>query len=155
MEPLDAKTKILASLNSEDLYQAEVENFSRSDDGDLARGSCPLHDGGNNSLYVNLKDGLFKCFGCGTGGSILDFYQAKYGADEKTILAFLNEIAKKKNDSGEPERVNSSEEEIITEDENNTDEEKTTHEVEDTEPETHSEGFYFERELYHSPTFLS
>jgi DNA primase len=40
-------------------------------------GKCPFHSEKTGSLIVNNKEGywLFKCFGCGVGGSVLDFIQ--------------------------------------------------------------------------------
>src|ERR1700690_951948 len=40
-------------------------------------GKCPFHSEKTGSFVVNNKEGawLFKCFGCGVGGSIVDFIQ--------------------------------------------------------------------------------
>ena len=34
---------------------------------------CPFHDDSTPSLSINLEKGIFKCFGCGAEGNVLDF----------------------------------------------------------------------------------
>ncbi|MBN2422896.1 hypothetical protein JXB41_06730, partial [Candidatus Woesearchaeota archaeon] len=36
------------------------------------RGRCPFHDDKNPSLSVNREKEVFKCFGCGKSGSVID-----------------------------------------------------------------------------------
>lgn len=55
---------------------------------------CPFHDDHNPSLSVNDQTGLFNCFGCGTAGSIFDFYAIKHNLDTRSHFSqILDEIA--------------------------------------------------------------
>ena len=40
-------------------------------------GLCPFHDDHRPSLYVNPAKQIFKCFSCGTGGSVFTFVQMR------------------------------------------------------------------------------
>ena len=40
-------------------------------------GLCPFHDEKTPSFYVSPKNGLFKCFGCGKGGQVINFVMEK------------------------------------------------------------------------------
>ncbi|MCL2122660.1 MAG: CHC2 zinc finger domain-containing protein [Desulfovibrionaceae bacterium] len=56
---------------------------------------CVFHDDANASLCVNIKDGSFKCFGCGLGGDVFKFVQQLYG------LSFADAIVYVGGDHGE------------------------------------------------------
>lgn len=47
---------------------------------------CPFHDDKEPSLSVNLKKGVFKCFGCGEQGGVVKFIQLRYGLDKKDAI---------------------------------------------------------------------
>lgn len=38
-------------------------------------GLCPFHNEKTPSFYVTPSKGIFKCFGCGKGGDVLNFIQ--------------------------------------------------------------------------------
>lgn len=44
--------------------------------------NCPIHGEKTPSCYVNESKQLFHCYGCGAGGSVLDFIMAIYSLDE-------------------------------------------------------------------------
>lgn len=47
---------------------------------DQYRGRCPIHRGqGREAFHANLKRGVFHCFACGAGGTVLDFVAAMEG----------------------------------------------------------------------------
>lgn len=52
---------------------------------------CPFHNEKTPSCSVNLEKGLFWCFGCQTGGSVLDYLAKKQGKPVETILKELSE----------------------------------------------------------------
>jgi DNA primase len=56
-------------------------------------GKCPLHSEKTGSFVVNLKDGvwLFKCFGCGEGGSIIDLVQKMDGCSLADAIKTVRE----------------------------------------------------------------
>lgn len=50
---------------------------------------CPFHDERTGSFAVNTKGNFWKCFGCGEGGSVIDFVMRRQGLDFKGALEFL------------------------------------------------------------------
>ena len=46
-------------------------------EGQCYKALCPFHEDKNASLTINTKENLFKCFGCGTAGSNIDFVMKK------------------------------------------------------------------------------
>lgn len=47
---------------------------------DQYRGCCPIHHGdGRDAFHVNLARGVFHCFSCDAGGTVLDFVAAMEG----------------------------------------------------------------------------
>lgn len=54
------------------------------------RGLCPIHnDRKNPSLSVDPQNRLFKCFGCGAGGTVIQFIMAKENLDFMEAVKFL------------------------------------------------------------------
>ena len=54
------------------------------------RGLCPIHnDRKNPSLSVDPQNRLFKCFGCGAGGTVIQFIMAKENLDFMESVKFL------------------------------------------------------------------
>ena len=55
-------------------------------------GSCPFHNERSNSFIVSKSKNIFKCFGCGAGGDLIDFVIKKnnltYGQAIKWIVDF-------------------------------------------------------------------
>jgi hypothetical protein len=47
--------------------------------GDVENCSCPFHNDSSPSFSINIKTGLFNCYGCGEKGSVFDFYNKRYG----------------------------------------------------------------------------
>ena len=44
---------------------------------------CPFHDDHNPSLSIDPVQNVWHCFGCGKGGSVIDFVMEKEGIDFK------------------------------------------------------------------------
>jgi DNA primase len=86
------KDKILARLDKEAFFRREIGELPRPR-GDEIVVSCPFHEDTNPSFSVNLKTGLFKCFGCGAQGDVFAFYQKRHGCDFKEALASLSKFA--------------------------------------------------------------
>lgn len=58
------------------------------------RGLCPIHnDRKNPSLSVDPQNRLFKCFGCGAGGTVIQFIMAKENLDFMEAVRFLADRA--------------------------------------------------------------
>jgi hypothetical protein len=50
---------------------------------------CPFHDERNASCYVDPKRGVFHCFGCGAGGTIIDYHALKRGISVRDAIREL------------------------------------------------------------------
>ena len=48
--------------------------------------SCPFHDDKTPSLSVDVHKGLWKCFSCGEGGTVIDLYMRKHGLSVKDAM---------------------------------------------------------------------
>ncbi len=58
------------------------------------RGLCPIHnDRKNPSLSVDPQSRLFKCFGCGAGGTVIQFIMAKENLDFMEAVKLLADRA--------------------------------------------------------------
>ncbi len=126
---IDEKNEILSQLNFSEFYDSECDFFI--DGKVLGEADCPLCDNEDLSLQINLVDGNFACLSCAAAGSVFDFLMKKYKANFEKVLAFLVETAKNRSEG------------------------ETNTEVDSSEAGKCSEGFYFERDLYRSPAFLS
>ncbi len=79
------KDRVLDRLDFAGFYNAEIPEL-KNGNGDQATGPCPFHEDHNPSLSVNLKTGLYNCFGCGAKGDIFAFEMARRGCDFRTAL---------------------------------------------------------------------
>lgn len=61
--------------------------------GQQFRGPCPFHHDRGESLWVQPERGLFKCFECGIGGTLIQFYQRLERIGEAAATAYLAELA--------------------------------------------------------------
>ena len=52
--------------------------------------SCPFHTDSKPSTSVNMNTGMWKCFSCGCGGSVYDFYMEAHGVDFATAKAAVD-----------------------------------------------------------------
>jgi len=58
-------------------------------EGRQPKAKCPFHKDGKASMSINLDEGVWKCFACNIGGSVIDFIARR---DGKTIGAVMNEL---------------------------------------------------------------
>ena len=56
-------------------------------------GSCPFHHDRGESLWVRPDRGIFKCYECGVGGTLIQFFQRLQCIDEAVATAYLAELA--------------------------------------------------------------
>ena len=56
-------------------------------------GCCPFHREKTPSFHVSADKQLYHCFGCGVGGSVMQFIMAAEGLDFPDALRFLAERA--------------------------------------------------------------
>src|SRR5271169_6227431 len=65
--------------------------FKLEKQGSSIKTLCPFHSDKTASLTINVKTNLFKCFGCGTGGSNIDFLMKHCGLNFVDAVASLKE----------------------------------------------------------------
>ena len=52
--------------------------------------ACPFHRDSKPSCSINIDTGMWKCFSCGAGGSMYDFYMEMHGTDFATAKAAVD-----------------------------------------------------------------
>ncbi|MHB8156192.1 MAG: DNA primase family protein [Desulfocucumaceae bacterium] len=86
------KQEIIDHLPLEAFYRQELRELKPSS-GDNVSALCPFHKDTDPSLSIDLKTGLFNCFGCGASGDTFTFYQKKHNCDFKEALEALGRWA--------------------------------------------------------------
>lgn len=61
--------------------------------GNYYKGLCPFHSDKNPSFFVSPEKQIFKCFGCGEWGSVIDFFMKMENVEFKEALKALAEKA--------------------------------------------------------------
>ena len=69
-------------------------------------GLCPFHNEKTSSFSVNQEKQIFKCFGCGKGGSSIDFIMQKENLEFVEALSFIAEKYGIEIETSEKERKN-------------------------------------------------
>jgi len=87
------KQTILNNLNITSYYRTQGVDLVPGTNGFSRLTPCPLHNEKTGSFSVNLKTGRFKCFGCGTAGSVFDFFMWRHRCDFKTAAKEIAAIA--------------------------------------------------------------
>jgi len=105
-------------LNLPDLFRNTNINLIPTNNGSSFKCLCPFHDDKDPSLNINFKDNiwLWNCFGCGAGGTAIDFIMKRNNSDFKQAVKSLipqteyitkNPVAKKpeQNDSNHSDNL--------------------------------------------------
>lgn len=88
-----------------DLVQYVIQHTPLKKSGKEYMGCCPLHGEKTPSFSVNEEKQQFHCFGCGAGGSVIDFIMSLYGVDTFTAINQLKaHLGYKEGDKLEVER---------------------------------------------------
>ena len=76
------------SLELPDLIRRRNIDLIPLNGGSAYKCKCPFHEDKNPSLNLNFKDGLWlwNCFGCGAGGTVIDFVMKFEKMDFKTAV---------------------------------------------------------------------
>jgi hypothetical protein len=82
------KEQILDRLNYVNFYSQELGNLKHTQ-GDNHQAVCPFHEDKDPSFSVNLKTGIYNCFGCDARGDVFSFYMKRHGCDFKSALGAL------------------------------------------------------------------
>lgn len=56
-----------------DIYQTVTDYVNLKRSGSNHKGLCPFHDEKTPSFYVHQGKQIYKCFGCGAGGNVINF----------------------------------------------------------------------------------
>ena len=59
-----------------DIAQIVGDRVALTPSGGGFKGVCPFHPEKTPSFTVNPQRGIYHCFGCGEGGSVIDFVMA-------------------------------------------------------------------------------
>lgn len=95
--------KIISNVNIIDVLSALGLDYSVCDTGDFThRLKCPLpvHRFGNErtaSLFVSEKSNSFYCFGCNSGGRVIEFVSLYMGKPYHESLKWLSDLSKNYN----------------------------------------------------------
>jgi archaellum biogenesis ATPase FlaH len=84
--------RIMAKLDIASFYKHQLDKFRSYDDGARAMALCPFHGDTKPSLSIDLKKGIWHCFGCEASGNIVSFYMKQYEVDYETALKELESI---------------------------------------------------------------
>lgn len=82
--------KIKSQLNIIDIIGRYVQLHKH---GATWKGLCPFHEEKTPSFTVDEKNQFYKCFGCGTGGDLIKWWQDYFKIDTKTAVKELSEYA--------------------------------------------------------------
>jgi len=85
----DIKQKVLDEIDLKRFYEKETSQEIIANSKDEAMILCVFHEDKDASLSINIKTGMFHCFGCGESGSIFDFFMKHHAVDFKTALKEL------------------------------------------------------------------
>lgn len=88
----DLKQEILNKIDFRTFYKQHLKSLPEDISAEQITARCPFHHPDNNpSLSINLKTGLWHCFGCDAKGDVFKFYMDLY---KVTFLQALHAIAK-------------------------------------------------------------
>lgn len=71
-----SRETVAAVKQQADIVQIVGEKVSLAPSGANFKGLCPFHSEKSPSFMVNPQRGMYHCFGCGAGGSVIDFLMA-------------------------------------------------------------------------------
>lgn len=74
--------EIKTHTSIEDLFAREFPGVKLIRRGHRIWACCPFHQDSDPSFNIDIKRQRFKCFGCGAGGSVIDFYAKARNIEE-------------------------------------------------------------------------
>ena len=81
------KKQLIDNLDIRLFYEQSLNRkLGKPNDEGFVQTLCPFHDDKVESFSVNDKDNYWHCFGCGKGGSIIDFFMLWHDCDFTTAL---------------------------------------------------------------------
>jgi DNA primase len=78
------KREVLSRVNIVDVIKEASSRVIYLGEGKVNdyKACCPLHDDSTPSMYISSSKQVFKCHGCGEGGTVINFYAKLHGLDE-------------------------------------------------------------------------
>jgi len=73
------------------LTLAESQGYQPKKQGKDYAVCCPFHDDKTPSCIISPKSNLFNCFGCGTGGSVIDWVMKTQGVSFRHAVEILRD----------------------------------------------------------------
>jgi DNA primase len=73
------------------LRLAEGQGYQLQKQGKGYAVCCPFHDDKTPSCIISPKSNLFNCFGCGTGGSVIDWVMKTQGVSFRHAVEILRD----------------------------------------------------------------
>jgi len=70
---------------------AESQGYQPKKQGKDYAVCCPFHDDKTPSCIISPKSNLFNCFGCGTGGSVIDWVMKTQGVSFRHAVEILRD----------------------------------------------------------------
>lgn len=89
MSSFQGKQLVEEIISRIDIVDLISENVVLKKSGSGFTGLCPFHQEKSPSFHVNNQKQIFRCFGCGEGGNIFQFYMKFYNLDFKNALKEL------------------------------------------------------------------
>lgn len=85
--------KILNSISPLDFFESEGLRIKNKSGTWVGGGLCPFHtDNTAGSFFINLSNGAFNCFSCGSKGSnIISFYILRHDISFKKAIKILSD----------------------------------------------------------------
>ena len=85
-------SKIKQVKNEADILKVVGHFVQLKKDGANYVGSCPFHTERSNSFVVSKSKNIFKCFGCGEHGDVLDFVMKKQSSTVGNAIKWIVEF---------------------------------------------------------------
>jgi hypothetical protein len=82
--------RLKAEVSLVRLVESSGVKLSRKGKDELA-GCCPFHDDDTPSLSVSVSKNLFRCFGCGAGGGVIDWVMRAEGVSFRHAVELLRD----------------------------------------------------------------
>ena len=76
------------------LDYCQAQGWQLKKDGPRWKCLCPLHDEDSPSFTINPEKGLWNCFGCKTGGSVIDLHAKLRGLSIGEAMRDLAEVSR-------------------------------------------------------------
>jgi len=78
--------KEIRELAANDITEIVADFVNLKKTGNGMKGCCPFHEENTPSFHVSDQKGIYKCFGCGIGGDVIDFLMRIEGLEFHEVI---------------------------------------------------------------------